>query len=62
MKVLRQTLALSFVLLLVCAPLGGYAQARRRVSLVLTNGKIFTADARGTIAQAVAVDGEHIVA
>ncbi|MFL6211419.1 MAG: amidohydrolase [Pyrinomonadaceae bacterium] len=62
MKVLRQTLAVSIVLLLVYAPLGGYAQARRRVSLVLTNGKIFTADARGTIAQAVAVDGERIVA
>src|SRR5207237_9903785 len=28
----------------------------------LTNGKVFTADARGTIAQAVAVDGERIVA
>jgi predicted amidohydrolase YtcJ len=62
MKVLRQTLALGFVLALVYAPLGGYAQARRRVSLVLTNGKVFTADARGTIAQAVAVDGERIVA
>jgi predicted amidohydrolase YtcJ len=62
MKVLRQTLALGFVLLLVYVPLGGYAQARRRVSLVFTNGKIFTADARGTIAQAIAIDGERIVA
>ncbi|MCV4784569.1 amidohydrolase family protein, partial [Escherichia coli] len=26
------------------------------------NGKVFTADARGTIVQAVAIDGERIVA
>jgi hypothetical protein len=62
MKVFRQTLALCFVFLLACAPLGGHAQERRRVSLVLVNGKIFTADARGALAQAVAIDGERIVA
>ena len=42
-------------------PPGSVAQ-RRRVSLVLTNGKVFTADARGTLAEAVAVDGDRIVA
>ena len=62
MKVFRRTLALVFVFLLVCAPPGGRAQERRRVSLVLTNGKVFTADARGTLAEAVAIDGERIVA
>ncbi|HWW77265.1 MAG TPA: amidohydrolase, partial [Pyrinomonadaceae bacterium] len=35
---------------------------KRAVGLVLTNGKVFTADARGTVAEAVAVDGERIVA
>jgi predicted amidohydrolase YtcJ len=35
---------------------------QRRVSLVLTNGKIFTADARGTMAEAVAIEGDRIVA
>ena len=35
---------------------------QRSVSLLLTNGKIFTADERGTMAQAVAIDGERIVA
>jgi predicted amidohydrolase YtcJ len=35
---------------------------QRRVSLLLTNGKVFTADERGTIAEAVAVEGERIVA
>ncbi|MBV9209983.1 MAG: amidohydrolase [Acidobacteria bacterium] len=38
------------------------AQSRRQVSLLLFNGKVFTADARGTIAEAVAVEGERIVA
>jgi len=32
------------------------------VSLILFNGKVFTADARGTVAGAVAADGERIVA
>lgn len=39
----------------------GKAQ-QRAVSLLLINGKVFTADARGTIVQAVAIDGERIVA
>ena len=45
------------------APPGAARQAKRRsVGLVLTNGKVFTADARGTLAEAVAVDGGRIVA
>jgi len=36
--------------------------SRRRVSLLLVNGKIFTADARSTIAQAIAINDERIVA
>jgi predicted amidohydrolase YtcJ len=64
---LRNTLALT-LLFAVCAsaalaPRGSGARGRRRpVSLVLTNGKVFTADARGTLAEAVAVDGGRIVA
>ena len=38
------------------------AQSRKRVSLVLFNGKVFTADEHGTVAEAIAVDGERIVA
>ena len=64
---LRTRLALTLlVVAAVCssaslAPAG--AQGRRRsVSLVLTNGKVFTADARSTLAEAVAIDGERIVA
>ena len=38
------------------------AQTRRPVSLLLFNGKVFTADENSTIGEAVAVDGEKIVA
>lgn len=38
------------------------AQSKQRVKLVLFNGKVFTGDERGTMAQAVAVEGERIVA
>jgi predicted amidohydrolase YtcJ len=43
------------------APSGSSARARKRVSLVLVNGKVFTGDARGTIAEAIAVEGDRIV-
>ncbi|HZH32965.1 MAG TPA: amidohydrolase [Pyrinomonadaceae bacterium] len=67
MKLLRISLSLSLVGLLLAAPHGSSrataaAHAPRRVDLVLTNGRIFTADERGTIAEAVAVEGERIVA
>jgi predicted amidohydrolase YtcJ len=38
------------------------AQERRAISLLLINGKVFTADESGTVAEAVAVDGARIVA
>ena len=67
---LRSTLALTLVLAFCAAtgfaPRDSHAQQqqqqRRKVSLVLTNGKVFTADARRTLSEAVAVDGERIVA
>ncbi|HYG12241.1 MAG TPA: amidohydrolase [Pyrinomonadaceae bacterium] len=66
MKLLRISLALSLVALLLATAAhrsrAGAAPAQRRVALVLMNGKIFTADARGTIAEAVAVENGRIVA
>lgn len=66
---LRHKLTLTLLLVAALCSLAGAgarpaarAQQRRAVSLVLTNGKIFTADARGTTAEAVAVDGERVVA
>ncbi|HEY0099931.1 MAG TPA: amidohydrolase [Pyrinomonadaceae bacterium] len=71
MKLLRTTLALSLVALLLCSTHDSTRAAfnasstlppQRAVSLVLTNGKIFTADARGTLAEAVAIEADRIVA
>jgi predicted amidohydrolase YtcJ len=53
---------LAFVVLFSVLAPGAGAQRGRAVSLLLVNGKVFTADGRGTVAQAVAVDGERIVA
>src|SRR5437763_1004255 len=61
----RKVYASALALCLLCAsllPHSASAQRRRRVSLLLVNGKVFTSDARGTIAEAVAVEGERIVA
>lgn len=63
---LRQTLSLLLVTLLLAssafAALDASAQQRTKASLLLINGKIFTADAHGTMAEALAIDGERIIA
>jgi predicted amidohydrolase YtcJ len=65
---LRTRLALTLLLAAaLCAsaalaPAGAARQTRRQVALILTNGKVYTADARGTLAEAVAVEGSRIVA
>jgi predicted amidohydrolase YtcJ len=61
----RKVYASALALCLLCASLASHtasAQRRRKVSLLLTGGKVFTSDARGTIAEAVAVEGNRIVA
>ncbi|MDT7542757.1 MAG: hypothetical protein QOE33_2661 [Acidobacteriota bacterium] len=69
MTKLRGALALSFTLALVATFVAPATTAQRtgagnqrRVSLVLWGGKVFTSDEHYSIAQAVAVDGERIVA
>src|SRR5688572_5363353 len=64
---LRHKFALVLLAAAACAlaafaPLGTAQGQRRPVSLVLTNGKVFTSDARGHVAEAVAVEGNRIVA
>jgi predicted amidohydrolase YtcJ len=63
---LRTTLAISLAVAACCAlalaSRASSARARRGVSLLLVNGKVFTGDARGTTAEAVAVEGNRIVA
>jgi predicted amidohydrolase YtcJ len=64
MPTLRRVVAASLVLLnlLACVAVAQPRARGRRVTLLLTNGKVFTADEQGTVAQAVAIDGERIVA
>ncbi|MGH9940922.1 MAG: amidohydrolase [Pyrinomonadaceae bacterium] len=65
MNSFSRALALSLSVFLALAsslPATAQQPQRRAVSLVLINGKVFTADEQGTVAQAVAVEGERIVA
>jgi predicted amidohydrolase YtcJ len=60
---LRPVSALFLVASLLLGGLSSTGQtSRKQVSLILTNGKVFTADDKGTVAEAVAIDGERIVA
>lgn len=52
----------SLLIISLLSSFATHAENRRKVSLLLFNGKVFTADARGTMAEAVAVEGERIVA
>ncbi len=58
---LKNLLKLSLVLSL-CLPNFVLAQTKQKINLLLYNGKVFTADENFSIAEAVAVDGEKIVA
>jgi predicted amidohydrolase YtcJ len=50
------------LILLLVLPNIVLAQTRQKISLLLVNGKVFTADENFSTAEAVAVDGEKIVA
>lgn len=50
------------ILLTLILPLYISAQTKQNISLLLYNGKVFTADENYTVFEAVAVDGEKIVA
>ncbi|MGI8787459.1 MAG: amidohydrolase, partial [Pyrinomonadaceae bacterium] len=58
---LKNLLKISLVLMLLL-PNIVLAQTKQKISLLLYNGKIFTADENYSTAEAVAVDGEKIVA
>ncbi len=50
------------VLNLLVLPNTLFAQTKQKISLLLFNGKVFTADAQFSTSEAVAVDGEKIIA
>ncbi len=56
-KIVAASLFLTFVV-----SLNAFGQSKRKASLLLYNGKIFSASERGQIHQAVAIDGERIIA
>lgn len=67
LKSLKENLMLKklFVLTIVVhllLPVSISAQTKQKISMLLYNGKVFTADENFSIAEAVAVDGEKIVA
>jgi len=59
---LKKLLVISLVLNLLVLPNVVFGQTKQKISLLLFNGKVFTADALVSTAEAVAVDGEKIVA
>ena len=59
---LKKLLVISLAINLLVLPNTIFAQTKQKISLLLFNGKIFTADENFTMAEAVAVDGEKIVA
>ncbi|HEY8563437.1 MAG TPA: amidohydrolase [Pyrinomonadaceae bacterium] len=59
---LKKILVISLVINLFVLPSAAFAQGKQKISLLLFNGKVFTADEKYSIAEAVAVDGEKIVA
>jgi predicted amidohydrolase YtcJ len=59
---LKKLLCVAFIFNLLGLPISISAQSKQKISLLLFGGKIFTADENYSIAEAVAVDGEKIVA
>jgi predicted amidohydrolase YtcJ len=60
-----QKMKKAFVILLLATivlPSVVFGQAKKPVTILLYNGKVFTADEKYSIAEAVAIDGERIVA
>ena len=58
----KKLLIIALVTSLFSLPISIAAQTKQTISLLLYNGKVFTADENFTVAEAVAVDGEKIIA
>ncbi len=61
-QMLKKLLCIVFIFNSLCLPVAVSAQTKQKISLLLFGGKIFTADENYSIAEAVAVNGEKIVA
>lgn len=58
----KNLIAITLVLSLFWLPISVSAQVKQKIGLLLFNGKVFSADEKSTIYEAIAVDGEKIVA
>jgi predicted amidohydrolase YtcJ len=61
-RMLKNLLWLVVIINLLILPNAAFAQTKQQVSLLLYGGRVFTADAQFSVSEAVAVDGERIVA
>jgi predicted amidohydrolase YtcJ len=59
---LRKSIVIAVIAAVLCSPVSLFAQSKTKISMLLVNGKIFVADEKHSIAEAVAIDGERIVA
>lgn len=59
---LRKSIAILVLAVFLSAPGFVTAQTKTRISMLLVNGKVFVADEKHSIAEAVAIDGERILA
>ena len=59
---LKKLLVISLVINLLVLPQIIFGQSKQKISLLLYGGKVFTADENYSTAEAVAIDGERIVA
>ncbi|MEZ5427854.1 MAG: amidohydrolase [Pyrinomonadaceae bacterium] len=59
---LKKTLIILLVFIFTFTTLNAPAQTKQNINLLLYNGRVFSADEKGTVHEAVAVDGEKIVA
>lgn len=58
---MHQKIISIFIILVSLTPVLAFAQTKRRVSLILFNGKVFISNEKYSIAEAIAIDGERIV-
>ncbi|MCW5962264.1 MAG: amidohydrolase [Pyrinomonadaceae bacterium] len=62
MRALIKKIPLSVLMISMVLSSAVFAQTKQNIDLLLHNGKVFSADENGTMYEAVAVDGEKIVA
>lgn len=58
----RKSIVIAVIAAVLCSPFSLFAQTKTKISMLLVNGKVFVADEKHSMAEAVAIDGERILA